>query len=126
MLAPCDRRLAERLGRAPRTPGSAGGDLQKPCRRSVEALTDLKAFFERSEELRDHAKLALHGAPDQARIDLGMRKTPPLALAIDLAIKIDHGKQDERTAQCFFFPVVASLRFAKANGERALILYLVR
>ena len=62
---------------------------------SVEARADLLAFFERSEALRDRAKLELDGTPRRARIDAVMRKTLPLQLAHDVAIKSKHGKQDE-------------------------------
>jgi hypothetical protein len=67
--------------------GRAGG--------SVEARTDLLNFFERSEALRDHAKLALDGTSVRSKIDTVMRAQRPLAIAHDLAIKIKHGKQDE-------------------------------
>ncbi len=62
---------------------------------SVEAQADLLAFFERSEALRDRARLELAGTPKQARIDAVMRQTLALQLAHDVAIKSKHGKQDE-------------------------------
>jgi hypothetical protein len=62
---------------------------------SVEARADLLAFFERSEALRDRAKLELDGTPQRARIDAVMRQTLPLQLAHDVAIKSKHGTQSE-------------------------------
>ena len=58
------------------------------------ARNDLRSFFERSEALKDHSKLALAGTPQEAKIVEGMKKKRSLSLAHDLAIKIKHAKQD--------------------------------
>lgn len=60
------------------------------------ARNDLRSFFERSEALKDHSKLALAGTPQEAKIVEGMKKKRSLSLAHDLAIKIKHAKQDSR------------------------------
>ena len=62
---------------------------------STEARADLHAFFERSEALRNRAKLALAGTPARARVDDTMRSTLSLQLAHDVAIKSKHGEQSE-------------------------------
>lgn len=62
---------------------------------SATALNDLANFFERSESLRDWVKREL-GHPADASVDEGMKKSLPLSLAHDIAIKVKHQIQGEK------------------------------
>ncbi len=62
---------------------------------SAIARNDLATLFERSESLRDWTKKAIGSAKPHS-VDLGMKRSIPLSLAHDIAIKLKHQVQSEK------------------------------